>query len=171
MFRNATRTFLVLSLLAWPILTSARSPQAAATTTPAPAAAPAKPPVQKVVIIKEVQPKAATPAPTTPAATAAAATAAATSPAKAATPAAAPAAAAKPATSTACCGNSSGALRAKAGAKRKFSFIHSVDDFWNWRFRRFERRKFECVRGRELWICCKSRVGCGFRSGRCGYFW
>ena len=119
MSHTPSRFFLVLSLLAWPMLTSARLPQAA-TTTPAPAAAPAatpavkpaKPAVQKVIIIKEVQPKSATPAATTPAATAAAATAAATSPAKAATPAAAPAAAAT--TAKAATGTTSAAAGASA---------------------------------------------------------
>jgi hypothetical protein len=65
MYQRAIQLSLVLSLVAWPALVSARAPQAAATTTPAaPAAtpAPATPP-KKIVIVKVIQPKPAAPVP------------------------------------------------------------------------------------------------------------
>jgi hypothetical protein len=65
MYRRAIQLSLVLSLVAWPAMVSARAPQAAATTTPAtttPAPAPATPP-KKIVIVKVIQPKPAAPAP------------------------------------------------------------------------------------------------------------
>ncbi len=64
MSHKPSRYFLILSLIAWPMLASAGLPQAA-TTTPAPAAAPAtppaKPPVQKIIIIKQPKPAPAKP--------------------------------------------------------------------------------------------------------------